>query len=155
MSSPFQQTDNVRVSLRSGSVNRLLTLLEVNVVCIIICMRFMQPCSNVARTLRIIWKIMIQYIDSYNTCIMYMHIHCVHELSCITIITMHDCTFQARLTSAPFLTSIFATSLCPFELAMKRAVSPVCVRGIITCRDECTYSNGHATTCIVKYVTNT
>ena len=33
MSSPLQQTDNVKVSLRSGNVNRLpLALLEVNVV---------------------------------------------------------------------------------------------------------------------------
>ena len=32
MSPPLQQTDNVRVSVRSGNVNGLLSLLEVNVV---------------------------------------------------------------------------------------------------------------------------
>ena len=46
-------------------------------------------------------------------------------------------TLQARLMSAPFLISIFTTSLCPFLLAMYRGVEPSCVRGIITCRDEC------------------
>ena len=34
--------------------------------------------------------------------------------------------------SAPFLISIFTTSLCPFRLAMYRGVAPFCVRGIVT-----------------------
>ena len=62
----------------------------------------------------------------------------MHELSYFHHMHVHVYTSQARLMSAPFLISIFTTSLRAFQLAMSRGVAPSCVRGIITRRDECT-----------------
>ena len=62
------------------------------------------------------------------------------ELLCTCVVIQCAClylhTLWARLMSAPFLTSIVTTLLCPFSLAMYRGVVPSCERNHVTTNME-------------------